>query len=52
MATIQEKLSDFASTTEDISNTALNTEEKARNSIIDYRMVTFSLAGKDYAIDI
>lgn len=52
MATIQERLSAFASTTEDVSNATLNTEEKARNSIIDYRMVTFSLAGKDYAIDI
>ncbi|MCR5763646.1 MAG: chemotaxis protein CheW [Treponema sp.] len=52
MATIQEKLSAFASTTEDVSKVSLNAEEKARNSIIDYRMVTFSLAGKDYAIDI
>lgn len=52
MATIQEKLSAFASTTEDVSNATLNNEEKARSSIIDYRMVTFSLAGKDYAIDI
>ncbi|MBP5283167.1 MAG: chemotaxis protein CheW [Treponema sp.] len=29
-----------------------NAEEKERLSLIDYKMVTFSLAGKDYAIDI
>lgn len=33
-------------TTEDLE------EQRRKNTIIDYKMVTFSLAGKDYAIDI
>ncbi len=57
MATIQESLSAFASTTEEITgknNLTLEQleEEKKKNTIIDYKMVTFALAGKDYAIDI
>ena len=57
MATIQESLSSFASTTEEIggkNNLTLDQleEEKKKNTIIDYKMVTFALAGKDYAIDI
>ena len=54
MATIQERLSVLANTVEradDLTNEQLN-EEKKKLSIIDYKMVTFSLAGKDYAIDI
>ena len=54
MATIQEKLSVLANTVEradDLTNEQLN-EEKKKLSVIDYKMVTFSLAGKDYAIDI
>lgn len=54
MATIQEKLSVLANTmdrAEDLTNDQLN-EEKKKISIVDYKMVTFSLAGKDYAIDI
>ncbi len=54
MATIQEKLSAFASTTEQIGGQgALSQEElKKKNAVADYSMVAFSLAGKDYAIDI
>src|SRR5574344_1018477 len=42
---------------EDDENVGLTPEEiearnKEKNSVIDYKMVTFSLAGKDYAIDI
>jgi purine-binding chemotaxis protein CheW len=54
--TIQERLSALATTTEEIGGKNLTPEqleeEKRKNSIIDYKMVTFSLAGKDYAIDI
>ena len=54
MATIQEKLSAFASTTEQVGGQgALSQEElKKKNAVTDYSMVAFSLAGKDYAIDI
>ena len=54
MATIQEKLSAFASTTEQVGGQgALSQEElKKKNAVADYSMVAFSLAGKDYAIDI
>ena len=55
MGTIQDKLNVLASTTEaavqSISQEELD-EEKKNASIVDYKMVTFSLAGKDYAIDI
>ncbi|MBQ0039406.1 MAG: chemotaxis protein CheW [Treponema sp.] len=54
MATIQERLSVLANTVEradDLTNEQLN-EEKKKISVVDYKMVTFSLAGKDYAIDI
>lgn len=54
MATIQEKLSALANTVdraEDLTNEQLD-QEKKKISIVDYKMVTFSLAGKDYAIDI
>ena len=54
MATIQEKLSVLANTMEradDLTNEQLE-DEKKRVSIVDYKMVTFSLSGKDYAIDI
>src|SRR5574344_1242929 len=42
---------------EDDENVGLTPEEiearkKEKNSVIDYKMVTFSLAGKDYAVDI
>ncbi|MCR5623384.1 MAG: chemotaxis protein CheW [Treponema sp.] len=54
MATIQERLSAFASTTEQVGGQgALSQEElKKKNAVTDYSMVAFSLAGKDYAIDI
>ncbi|MDD7015109.1 MAG: chemotaxis protein CheW, partial [Spirochaetales bacterium] len=55
MATIQDKLSILASTTEtadsNISSSQLD-EEKKKVAAIDYKMVTFSLSGKDYAVDI
>lgn len=54
MATIQEKLSVLANTvekTEDLTNEQLS-QEKKKLSVVDFKMVTFSLAGKDYAIDI
>lgn len=55
MATIQERLSVLASTTEEVGGKgSLSQEEleKKKNAVTDYSMVTFSLAGKDYAIDI
>ncbi|MBQ2480410.1 MAG: chemotaxis protein CheW, partial [Treponema sp.] len=55
MGTIQDKLNILASTTEaavqSLSQEELE-EEKKNASVVDYKMVTFSLAGKDYAIDI
>jgi len=55
MSTINEKLNMLAVTTEE-SQSGLTTdqleEEKKKTGIVDYKMVTFSLAGKDYAIDI
>lgn len=54
MATIQEKLSVLANTidkAENLTNDQLS-EEKKKLSVVDYKMVTFSLSGKDYAIDI
>lgn len=55
MATIQDKLNILASTTE-TAESSLSAdqlaEEKKTATIVDYKMVTFSLAGKDYAIDI
>ena len=54
MATIQEKLSVLANTvekTEDLTNEQLS-QGKKKLSVVDFKMVTFSLAGKDYAIDI
>ena len=49
MATIQERLSAFASTTEQVGGQgALSQEElKKKNAVTDYSMVAFSLAGKD-----
>ena len=57
MATIQDRLSALASTTEEIGGNGNLTaeqlaEEKRRSSVTDFSMVTFSLAGRDYAIDI
>lgn len=53
MATIQDKLNILASTTEAAALTQEELdEEKKKASVIDYKMVSFSLAGKDYAIDI
>ena len=57
MATIQERLNILASTTQVAEDSGALTqddleEEKRKSSVIDYKMVTFSLAGKDYAIDI
>ncbi len=55
MATIQDKLNVLARTTESAeSSLTLEQleEEKRKATVIDYKMVTFSLAGKDYAIDI
>ena len=57
MATIQERLNILASTTQVVEDSGALTqddleEEKRKSSVIDYKMVTFSLAGKDYAIDI
>ena len=55
MGTIQDKLNILASTTEaavqSLSQEELE-EEKKNASVVDYKMVTFSLAGKDYTIDI
>ncbi|WP_407397677.1 CheR family methyltransferase [Treponema sp.] len=51
---MQERLSVLANTidrADDLTNEQLN-EEKKKISVVDYKMVTFSLAGKDYAIDI
>ncbi|MCR5218807.1 CheR family methyltransferase [Treponema sp.] len=55
MGTIQDKLSVLASTTESAESGLTNDqldEEKKKVSVVDYKMVTFSLCGKDYAIDI
>lgn len=55
MATINEKLGVLASTTEraDKALTIQDLEEqKRKNTNVDYKMVTFSLSGKDYGIDI
>lgn len=57
MATIQDRLNILASTTEAAQDARGLTreeleEEKKKASVIDYTMVSFSLAGKDYAIDI
>lgn len=55
MGTIQDRLNILASTTEaaqeGLSQEQLE-EEKKSVSVVDYKMVSFSLAGKDYAIDI
>ncbi len=54
MATIQERLSVLASSTErteDLTAAQL-AEEKKKLTVIDYKIVTFSLSGKDYGIDI
>ena len=54
MATIQEKLSVLANTmdrAEGLSSEQL-AEEKNKITVVDFKMVTFSLSGKDYAIDI
>ncbi len=55
MGTIQDKLNILASTTEaaaeGLSQEQLE-EEKRSASAIDFKMVSFSLSGKDYAIDI
>ena len=54
MASIQERLSVLANTMG--KNEGLSTdkllEEKKQISVVDYKMVSFSLSGKDYAIDI
>ncbi len=54
MATIQEKLSVLANTIENAESLTREqlAEERNKLAAIDYKMVTFSLAGKDYAIDI
>ncbi len=53
MATIQEKLSVLANVTEEAeSNISVQEKEKKQVAIPDFKMVTFSLSGKDYAIDI
>ena len=57
MATIQEKLNVLASTTAQAQESGTLTqeeleEEKQKSTVIDYKLVSFSLAGKDYAIDI
>lgn len=54
MATIQEKLSVLANTVERTENVTTEQleKEKASVSVVDYKMVTFSLSGKAYAIDI
>ena len=55
MGSINDKLNVLAVTTEQ-ANSNLTTDqleaEKKKTSIVDFKMVTFSLAGKDYAIDI
>ncbi len=53
MATIQEKLSVLANVTEETqSNVSVQEREKNQVALPDFKMVTFSLSGKDYAIDI
>ena len=57
MATIQERLNILASTTQVVEDSGALTqddleEQKRKSSVIDYKMVTFSLAEKDYSIDI
>ncbi len=55
MATVQERLKALASTTEEVGGSGgLSSDELERNksAVTDFSMVTFSLAGKDYAIDI
>lgn len=54
MATIQDKLSILAKTTEafDDSSDSRLSDEKKNVTLVDFKMVTFSLSGKDYAIDI
>jgi len=56
MATINERLNILANTTEtvDAGNITLREleEQKKKNTFVDFKMVAFSLAGKDYAIDI
>ena len=54
MASIQEKLSVLANTMEKAESLSTDRllEEKKQISVVDYKMVSFSLSGKDYAIDI
>ena len=54
MASIQEKLSVLANTVEKPEGLSTDRllEEKKQISVVDYKMVSFSLSGKDYAIDI
>lgn len=56
MATINERLNILANTTDtvDAGNITLQEieEQKKKNTFVDFKMVAFSLAGKDYAIDI
>ena len=54
MASIQEKLSVLANTMEKAETLSTDRllEEKKQISVVDYKMVSFSLSGKDYAIDI
>ena len=54
MASIQEKLSVLANTMERAESLSTDRllEEKKQISVVDYKMVSFSLSGKDYAIDI
>ena len=53
MATIQEKLSVLAGVTDEAdSNLSVQNSERKNVAVADFKMVTFSLAGKDYAIDI
>ena len=54
MATIQDKLSILAKTTEafDDSSDSRLSDEKKKVTLVDFKMDTFSLSGKDYAIDI
>ena len=51
---LNQQLAQLAVITEEASSLTLEEieQQKKKNTIIDYKMVTFSLAGKDYAIDI
>src|SRR5574344_243641 len=51
-STVAEPTGQTAGQSEGLTTQQLEEERKDKISVVDYKMVTFSLAGKDYAIDI